>query len=81
VDESKEYYFYGSMVAFLSLGFFTDFLAKGKNVYTLLACVIVFQILSSLTGLIYYIIDKEKITELGLIVGIYGWIVCIGVVL
>ena len=81
IEDLRQYYFYGAMIAFLTLGIFTDLLARGKNVYTLLACLIAFQILSSLTGLIYYSVNGTKITGISAIVCSYGYIVCLGVVM
>ena len=42
-DDDRRFLVYGATLGYLTLGFFTDFIAKGRNLYTVLACFILFQ--------------------------------------
>lgn len=45
---SRDYVVYASTLAFLTLGFYTDFIARGRNLYTLLFAFILTQFVISL---------------------------------
>ena len=76
-------FFFGSMAAFATLWLLTDVLSKGRNLYTLLACVIIAQ---ALLILIQIVITAAKNSD-DLIVSetfsviIFAYIWCISVVL
>lgn len=53
---SRNYFFYGSTFAFFTLGIFSDLLSQGRNHYTLLAVLILTEIVYFLTEIIYCII-------------------------
>lgn len=74
---------YGSTLGFLTLGLYTDFIARGRNLYTLLAVFIAIQFLYILVFTIYDAIFgvtdfnlKEKIS-----IGIFGYTSCLTSVL
>jgi hypothetical protein len=79
----EKYFFYGSMGAFSTLWIFTDVISKGKNLYTLLALVIVAQ---AIVLLCHIIITASKQSNLLVIsevpsVLMFAYLQCFTVVL
>ena len=50
---------YGSTIGFITLGFYTDLIAR-RNLYTLVACLIIFQIIFVGTETVYMIITSSN---------------------
>lgn len=42
IDSQRQFMVYGSTFAFMTLGIYTDLIARGRNLYTLLAAFILF---------------------------------------
>ena len=79
---SRDYFFYGSTLAFFTLGIFSDLLSQGRNHYTLLAILISTEIVYFLTEIIYCAITMEDyfITNNLVSMTLFGYVLSIATV-
>ncbi len=82
-SESRAFFFYGSTLAFFTLGLYSDLFSRGKNHYTLLACLVFVEILYFVTEIVYCAITKKEhfIINYAVSMTLFGYVLCVATVL
>jgi hypothetical protein len=62
-EARRNYIVYGATLAFLTLGIFTDIITKGRNLFTLMAALIMTKVLFVLAVSIYFLVSGTQLIE------------------